>query len=129
VSTVSGPSTPVGGLARSVRKRFRVSSAHPELHKAIYFLCLPPALFAANAAIYYATRGQLSWERLLNGGSYWGADTYAAPWISTVANLAASIVFVSFARSKRVRRSSKIAMTFILTFAWLCTALSFLVIE
>jgi hypothetical protein len=116
-------------FARSVRKRFHLSSAHPELHKAIYLLCLPPAIFAANAGVYYRTRGQLSWDRLLNSGSYWGADTYVAPWISILANLSATLIFVSFARSKGVRRSSKIAMAFLLTFAWLCTTLAFLVVE
>jgi len=62
-------------------------------------------------------------------GAAWAADTYAAPWLSLIANFAGSVLLLMFVRHKRVRRSTKIATAAMLSAAWLCTLIAFLVVE
>ena len=62
-------------------------------------------------------------------GAVWAADTYAAPWLSLIANFAGSVLLLMFVRRKRVRRSTKIATAVMLSAAWLCTLIAFLVVE
>lgn len=111
-----------------LREKLHLNSAHPELHKAIYVLCLPSLLAALNAMVYYFAHGEANWTAL-NKVAFWTVDTYALPWISLVANAAATVVFVIFIRHKRVRSRSKVGTSFMLTLSWLCTFLSFLVVD
>ena len=118
----------VNSFAIALRQKFHVSSAHPDLHKWIYALCAPPVVAVVNAVAYYAVHGQEArWPAFR--GAAWAADTYAAPWISLIANLACTILFVMFARRKRVRSSTKIATAAMLSGAWLFTLIAFLVVE
>ena len=108
--------------------KFHVNSAHPGLHKWIYALCVPSAVAALNAAAYYVVHGEKTrWPELR--AAAWAADTYAAPWISILVNLAATVLFVIFVRHKRVRNSTKVATAAILSGAWLFTLIAFLVVE
>jgi hypothetical protein len=116
-------------LADNTRRKFRLSSAHPDLHKTLYVLCFPSAIAGVNAAIFFLVHGQVVWPTPEDTSAAWASDTFAAPWISIAGNLAATILFVLFSRHRRVRSSSKIAMSLVLTVAWLCTAISFLVID
>jgi hypothetical protein len=105
-----------------------LNSAHPDLHKTIYLLCIPSLIAAANAAIYYMVHGYANWSTLSTVAA-WTMNTYAAPWIALLANIAATVVFIIFSRHKRVRSHSKVAVSTMLTLAWLGTFLSFLVVE
>lgn len=110
------------------RKRFHLNSAHPDLHKWIYALCVPSAVVALNAVLYYFVHGEEArWPAFR--GAVWAADTYAAPWLSLIANFAGSVLLLMFVRRKRVRRSTKIATAVMLSAAWLCTLIAFLVVE
>lgn len=112
----------------SFRERFHLNSAHPDLHKWIYALCVPSAVVALNAVSYYFVNGEEArWPAFR--GAAWAADTYAAPWLSLIANFAGSVLLLMFVRHKRVRRSTKIATAAMLSAAWLCTLIAFLVVE
>jgi hypothetical protein len=115
-------------FAIALRQKFHLNSAHPDLHKWIYVLCLPSAVAAVNAMVYYSVHGQEArWPAFR--GAAWAADTYAAPWIALMANLAGTVLFVMFVRHKRVRSSTKIATAAMLSGAWLFTLIAFLVVE
>lgn len=110
------------------REKFHLNSAHPDLHKWIYALCVPSLVAAINALIYYSVQGQEArWPAFR--GSAWAADTYAAPWVALFSNLACTVLFVMFVRHKRVRSSTKIATAAMLSGAWLATLIAFLVVE
>jgi len=115
-------------LGASLREKLHVNSAHPDLHKSIYLLCVPSLIASVNAAAYYLRHGYANWSTL-NSAPAWTMDTYAAPWVSMIANIAATVVFVIFSRHKRVRSHYKVLVSFVLTLAWLGTFLSFVVIE
>lgn len=118
----------VFSFAIALRQKFHLNSAHPDLHKWIYVLCVPSVVAAVNAILYYSVHGEgARWPAFR--GAAWAADTYAAPWISLIANLAATALFVMFARHKRVRSSTKIATAAMLSGAWLFTLIAFLVVE
>jgi hypothetical protein len=120
--------TRISGFGVAVRKQFHLNSAHPDLHKWIYALCVPSAVVAINAIVYYFVHGQgASWPEFR--GAAWAADTFAAPWFSLIANMAGTVLFVMFVRHKRVRSSTKIATAAMLSGAWLCTLIAFLVVE
>jgi hypothetical protein len=109
-------------------EKFHLNSAHANLHRWIYALCLPPAVVALNAVVYYSVHGdEARWPA--SHGSAWAADTYAAPWISLIANLATTVLFIMFVRHKRVRSSTKIVTAAMLSGAWLSTLIAFLVVE
>ena len=111
-----------------LRDKFHLNSAHPDLHKWIYVLCLPSVVVASNALVYYIVHREAArWPAF--SGAAWAADTYAAPWISLIANIAGTVLFVVFVRHKRVRSSTKIATAAILSGAWLFTLIAFLVVE
>ena len=115
-------------FAVALREKFHLNSAHPELHKWIYVLCLPSLVVALNAVVYYLVHGEEArWPAFR--GSAWAADTYAAPWISLMANIAGTVLFVMFVRHKRVRTSTKIVTAAVLSGAWLFTLIAFLVVE
>ena len=118
----------MSAFSLALRERLHLSSSHRVLHKTIYFLCLPSLVVVANAVAYYLIYGQ---ARLTGPGkaSYWTVNTYAAPWLSLIANIAATVVFVMFTRHRRVHSQSRVAVSFTLTLAWLCTFVSFLVVE
>jgi hypothetical protein len=105
-----------------------LNSAHPDLHKSIYVLCIPSLMAVINAALYYLVRGKVNWASF-GTAPIWTAIAYAAPCISLVGNLAATVVFVIFSRHKRVRSHSKASVSFLLTFSWFCTFLSLLVLQ
>jgi hypothetical protein len=118
----------IASFGVAVHKKFHLNSAHPDLHKWIYALCVPSAVVALNAIIYYFVRGEgASWPEFRDAA--WAADTFAAPWIALVANLASTVLFVMFVGHKRVRSSTKIATAAMLSAAWLCTLIAFLVVE
>jgi hypothetical protein len=118
----------VSSFGIALREKFHLNSAHPELHKWIYVLCVPSVVAAINAVVYYSVRGQQArWPAF--SGAAWAADTYAAPWISLIANIAGTALFVMFVRHKRVRSASKIATAAMLSGAWLFTLIAFLVVE
>ena len=120
--------TRIATFGGAVRKKFHLNSAHPDLHKWIYALCVPSAVVALNAMIYYFVRGEgARWPEFRDAA--WAADTFAAPWVSLVANIAGTVLFVVFVRHKRVRSSTKIATAAMLSAAWLCTLIAFLVVE
>jgi hypothetical protein len=121
--------TPFAELAHTVRRKFRLNSAHPDLHKILYVLCFPSAIVGLHAGIFFLVHGLVVWPTPIDTSAAWAADTYAAPWISFAANLTATILFLLFSTRRRVRRSSKVAASLVLTAAWLCTAISFLVID
>ena len=110
----------------ALREKLQLSSTHPDLHKTIYALCLPPLIVAVNALSYYLLHNEAS---LPESSSPWTLGTSAAPAFSLIANIAATVVFVIFSRHKSVRSHSKIAVSFMLTLAWLGTLLSFLVVD
>ena len=112
----------------ALREKLHVSSAHPDLHKSIYLLCLPSLVATLNAAIYYLRHGYANWSTL-NTAPAWTMDTYTAPWVSLLFNVAATVVFVIFSRHRRVRSHYKVAVSVVLTLAWLGTFLSFVVVE
>jgi hypothetical protein len=114
------------GLA--LRDRLHLSSSHRALHKTIYFLCLPSLFTAANAVTYYLVHGQANLAEPAKANA-WTLATYSAPWLSLVANIAATVVFVMFSRHRRVRSHSRVAVSFMLTLAWLGTFVSFLVLD
>jgi len=118
--------TRMSTLSLVLREKFHLNSAHPDLHKAIYVLCVPSLLAALNAAIYYLSRGEANWST--TNAAAWTVDTYAAPWISFTANVAATVVFIILSRHRRVRSHTKIAIAAVLTLAWLGTFVSFLVV-
>jgi len=111
----------------ALREKLHLSSSHRVLHKTIYFLCVPSLVAFVNAVTYYLVYGQAN----LNSGraNTWTVDTYAVPWLSLVANIAATVVFVMFSRHRRVHSHSRVAVSFLLTLAWLGTFVSFLVLE
>ena len=111
-----------------LREKLHLNSAHPDLHKTIYLLCLPSLLAGLNAGAYYLRHGAVNWLATRHA-AFWTVDTYAAPWVSLLANIAATVVFVIFSRHKRVRSHYKVAMSVMLTLAWLGTFFSFLVVE
>jgi hypothetical protein len=111
-----------------LREKLHLNSAHPDLHRTIYVLCVPSLLAAFNAASYYFIRGEANWSSY-GTAPIWTVIAYAAPWISLVANLAGTVVFVIFSRHKRVRSHSKAAVSSMLTLSWFCTFLSFLVVQ
>jgi hypothetical protein len=112
----------------ALREKFHLNSAHPDLHKWIYALCVPPAVVALNAVLYYVVHGEEArWPAF--PGSPWAADTFAAPWISLIANVAGTVLFVMFVRHKRVRTSTKVATAALLSGAWLFTLIAFLLVE
>lgn len=115
-------------LREKLQERLHLNSAHPDLHKTIYLLCIPSLIAAANAATYYFVHGYANWSTLSTVAA-WTMNTYAAPWVALIANIAATVVFVIFSRHKRVRSHSKVAVSTTLTLAWFCTFLSFLVVE
>jgi len=115
-------------FAISLRDKLHLNSAHPDLHKWIYALCVPSAVVAANAVLYYFVHGEgAKWPAFR--GAAWAADTYAAPWLSLIANIAGTVLLVMFVRHKRVRSSTKIATAAMLSAAWLCTLIAFLAVE
>ena len=113
----------------ALRQKFRVNSAHPDLHKWIYALCVPSAIVAFNAVLYYFVHGGEGARWPTSREAAWAADTFAAPWLSLIANLAGSVVFVVFIRHKRVRSSTRIATAVMLSMAWFFTFVGFLVVE
>lgn len=119
--------TRMSSAAIVLRKKFRLNSAHYELHQAIYVLCLPPLLIAVNALVFYAMHGTAQWPEFR--GAAWAADTFAAPWFSLIANITATVLFFLFVRHRRVRSSSKIMTAAVLSSAWLCTVVAFLVVD
>ena len=120
--------TALSSFGVTLRQKFHLNSAHPDLHKWIYALCVPPLVAAINAVAYYSVHGQEArWPAFR--GAAWAADTYAAPWISLIATLAGTVLFVMFVRHKRVRSSTKIVTAAIVSGAWLCTLIAFLVVE
>lgn len=119
--------TRMSSLAVTFREKLHVNSAHPELHQAIYVLCLPPLLIALNGLIFYAMHGAAQWPEYR--GEAWAADTFAAPWFSLLANVICTVLFFLFVRHRRVRTSSKIVTAAMLSSAWLCTLIAFLVVE
>lgn len=111
-----------------LRQKFQLNSAHPDLHKWIYVLCVPSAVAAINATIYYFVHGEdATWASF--NGTAWAADTYMAPWIALLTSVANTVLFIIFARHKRVRSSTKIATSAMLSIAWLFTLISFLVVD
>ena len=120
------PKTRISTLGILIREKLHLNSAHTELHQAIYVLCLPPLLIALNGLLYYSVHGEARWPD--QRGAVWAADTFAAPWFSLIANLVATVLFVVFVRHKRVRSSSKIITAAVLSSAWLCTLIGFLVV-
>lgn len=110
----------------ALREKLQLSSTHPDLHKTIYALCLPPLIVAVNALSYYLLHNEAS---LPESSSPWTLGTSAAPAFSLIANIAATVVFVMFTRHRRVHSQSRVAVSFTLTLAWLCTFVSFLVVE
>ena len=122
--------TRMAAFGIAVRHKLHLNSAHPDLHKWLYALCVPCALFGVNGILYYFSNGgEARWPVYQGDGAAWAADTYVAPWLSLLANLGATVLFVLFVRHKRVRRSSKISMAAVLSAAWLCTLIAFLVVE
>lgn len=117
----------MSSVAVVLRKKFFLNSAHSELHQAIYVLCLPPLVIAVNAVVYYALHGSAQWPEFRDAA--WAADTFAAPWFSLVANTVATVLFFLFVRHRRVRSSSKIMTAAVLSSAWLCTLVAFLVVD
>jgi|GEM_PF-2699343 len=111
-----------------LRDKLHLNSAHPDLHKTIYVLCIPSLIAAINAALYYFLRGEANWASF-GTAPIWTVIAYAAPWISLVANVGATVVFIIFSRHKRVRSHSKASVSFMLTLSWFCTFLSFLVVQ
>lgn len=115
-------------FAITLLEKFHVNSAHPDLHKWIYVLCVPSAVILFNALLYYFIHGEgARWPAFRDAA--WAADTYAAPWLSLIANLVGTVLFVMFVRHKRVRSSTRIATAAMLSAAWLCTLIAFLVVE
>ena len=120
--------TRIGLFSVAIRDKFHLNSAHPDLHKWIYALCVPSVVAAVNAVVYYSVHGQEArWPAFR--GAAWAADTFAAPWISLVANIAGTVLLVVFVRHKRVRSSTKIITAALLSGAWLCTLIAFLAVE
>lgn len=111
-----------------LRQKFQLNSAHPDLHKWIYALCVPSAIAALNATLYYLVYGEEATWPAFNGTA-WTVDTYMAPWIALFASVAGTVLFIIFARHKRVRSATKIATSAMLSAAWLFTLISFLVVE
>jgi len=112
----------------ALRKKFHINSAHPDLHKWIYALCVPSAVVALNGILYYLVHGEgARWPFFR--GSAWAADTFAAPWISLIANIAGTVLLVMFVRHKRVRTSTKVVTAAVLCGAWLFTLIAFLAVE
>jgi len=112
----------------ALREKFHLNSAHPDLHKWIYVLCVPSVVVVVNAVLYYLVHGEEArWPAFR--GYAWAADTFAAPWISLIANIAGTVLFVLFVRHKRVRTSTKVATAVVLSGAWLFTLIAFLVVE
>ena len=116
------------GLVLREKLRLQLNSAHPDLHKAIYVLCIPSLIAVVNAALYYLIRGKVNWASF-GTAPIWTSIAYAVPCISLVGNVAATVVFVIFSRHRRVRSHSKVSVSFLLTFSWFCTCLSFLVVQ
>ena len=126
--TVLDQKTRISSFGIALRDRFHLSSAHPDLHKWIYALCVPSAIVAFNAVLYYFVHGEgAQWPTSREAA--WAADTFAAPWLSLIANVAGTLLFVMFVRHKRVRSSTKIATAVMLSMAWFFTFISFLVVE
>jgi len=120
--------TRLSGFGIALREIFHLNSAHPELHKWIYALCVPSAVVALNAMLYYFVHGEgAKWPAFT--GAAWAADTYAAPWLSLLANVASTILFVAFVRHKSVRSSTRITTAAMLSMAWFFTLIAFLVVE
>jgi hypothetical protein len=128
IVTVLDQKTRMSNFGIALRDRFHLSSSHPDLHKWIYALCVPSAIVAFNALLYYLVHGEgAQWPTSREAA--WAADTFAAPWLSLIANMAGTILFVMFIRHKRVRSSTKIATAVMLSMAWLFTFIGFLVVE
>lgn len=116
------------GVVLREKLRLHLNSAHPDLHKAIYVLCIPSLIAVFNAALYYLIRGKVNWASF-GAAPIWTTIAYALPCISLVGNVAATVVFIIFSRHRRVRSHSKASVSFPLTFSWFCTFLSFLVVQ
>jgi hypothetical protein len=128
IVTVLDEKPRMSSFAIAFREKFRLNSAHPDLHKWIYALCVPSAIVAFNAVVYYFVHGEgARWPSSREAA--WAADTFAAPWLSLIGNLAGSVLFVMFIRHKRVRSSTKIATAVMLSMAWFFTFVGFLVVE
>jgi len=125
---VTAPDRNMSTFGLVLRQKFQLNSAHPDLHKWIYVLCVPSAVAAVNAALYYLVHGQNATWPTFNGTA-WAADTYMAPWIALFASVAGTVLFIIFARHKRVRSSTKIATSAMLSVAWFFTLISFLVVD
>jgi hypothetical protein len=120
--------TRLSWVAVTLINKFQGNSAHKALHMWIIALCIPSALSALNAGVYYFTHGEVSrWAA--SRSSVWAAQTYAAPWISLTANVATTVLFVMFVRHRRIDMSSKMVTVTVLNAAWLFTLISFLVVE
>jgi hypothetical protein len=118
--------TPSFGMV--LREKLHLNSAHPDLHKWIYALCVPSAIVALNGIVYYSVHGEgARWP--VFRGSGWAADTFVAPWISLIANIAGTVLLVVFVRHKRVRTSTKVVTAAVLSGAWLFTLIAFLAVE
>jgi hypothetical protein len=48
----------VSSFAIALRQKFHLNSAHADLHKWIYVLCVPSVVAAVNAVVYYSVHGQ-----------------------------------------------------------------------
>jgi len=129
MDTPSDPKINQPHFAGSLRRKIRFHSEHPDLHRTFYALCVPSAIVALNAAIFFLVHGQVVWPTPDDTSAAWASDTYAGAWISLAANFAATVLFAFFFRHRRLHRSSRIAMSLVLTFAWFCAAISFLVID
>jgi len=128
IVTVLDQKTRMSSLGITLREKFHLNSAHPDLHKWIYALCVPSAIVAFNAVLYYFVHGEgARWPTSREAA--WAADTFAAPWLSLIGNVAGTVLFVMFIRHKRVRRSTKIATAVMLSLAWFFTFVGFLLVE
>jgi hypothetical protein len=120
--------TRMSSFGIALRDRFHLSSSHPDLHKWIYALCVPSAIVAVNGVLYYFVHSE-SAQWPASRDAAWAADTFAAPWLSLIANVAGTVLFVMFVRHKRVRSSTKIATAVTVSMAWLFTFIGFLVVD
>ena len=112
-----------------LRGKFHLNSAHPELHKTLYVLCVTPMVAGLNAAVFYLRHGSITWPTPADTSAPWASDTYAFAWLSLASSLVATVLFVMFVRHRRVSSSSKIVTATVLSMAWLFTLMSFLVID
>jgi hypothetical protein len=129
VDTPSEPEIQESSFPESPLRKSHQRSAHLDLQKTFYALCFPSVIIGLNAAIFLMAHGQVVWPTPEDTSAAWASDTYAGAWISITTNLAATVLFVFFSRHKRLRRYPKIAMSLMLSLAWLCSAISFLAID